>query len=66
MLFVRIRGATVRVEKKLALFASFLLKMLPQLNIEAVNNLKTKSSGINPHTMGYIFANFRISAVFGF
>jgi len=39
----------VQVEKKLAfflLFASFWLKILPQLNIKAVHKLKTKSLGI--------------------
>jgi len=49
MLFVCIRGATVQVEKKLAFFTvcQFLDKILLQLNIKAVQNLKTKSSSIN-------------------
>jgi len=48
MLFVRICGATMEVEKKMAflLFVSFWLKILQQLNIKVVHNLITKSSGI--------------------
>jgi len=47
-MFVRLRGDTVRVQKKLAvlLFAGFGLKKLPQLNIRTVHNLKMKSLGI--------------------
>jgi len=48
VLYVRIRDATMAVEKKLVylLFAGFWLKILPQLNLKAVHNLKTKSLGI--------------------
>jgi len=47
MLFVHIRGATVRVEKKLAFYClPFWAEVLPQLNKKAVHYFKTKSSGI--------------------
>jgi len=48
------------------LFAGFWIKILPQLNIKAVHNLITKSLGINPHSVGYVYANFCISTIFGF
>jgi len=47
MLFLRIDGATVRVKKwHFLFFVGFGLTILPQLNIKAVHNLKTKSLGV--------------------
>jgi len=47
MLFVRIHGATMSVEKKSIFYCSgFELKILQELNIKAVHNLKAKSLGI--------------------
>jgi len=44
-------------------FAHFGLKILPQSNIKALHNLKTKRSGI---ILDYVSASFHISAIFGF
>jgi len=66
MLFLRIRGATVRVEnkKKLAICVIFILyfcKFWP--NKKYFGKQKVRD---HPHTMGYVCGNFRISTIFGF